>query len=132
MIEHYSQIKLAHIVCVILSGSLFSLRGLYMLAGSGTANHPALRWLSYVIDTALLTTALLLMTILHQYPFVQSWLTVKVLLLMAYIVLGVFALRRGRTRSGRAACFAAAVIVYLVIASVALTHNPFGALRALM
>ena len=32
--------------------------------------------------------ALMLVTILHQYPFVQSWLTVKVLLLVVYIVLG--------------------------------------------
>jgi uncharacterized membrane protein SirB2 len=130
MIEYYSQIKLTHIACVILSGCLFSLRGLLMLASSGTANHPALRWLSYVIDTALLTSALMLIAILHQYPLVQSWLTVKVLLLVVYIVLGVFALRRGRTRSGRAACFAAAVTVYLAIVSVALTHNPLGALRA--
>ena len=30
-----------------------------------------LRFLSYTIDTVLLTAALMLATILHQYPFVQ-------------------------------------------------------------
>ena len=47
-----------------------------------------LRYLSYTIDTVLLTAALMLATILHQYPFVHAWLTVKVLLLVVYIVLG--------------------------------------------
>ena len=35
---------------------------------------------TYTIDTVLLTAALMLATLLHQYPFVHAWLTVKVLL----------------------------------------------------
>ena len=68
MIEFYPQIKFVHIIAVILSGSLFALRGLLMLARSRFTNHPALRYLSYAIDTTLLTAALTLVTILHQYP----------------------------------------------------------------
>jgi uncharacterized membrane protein SirB2 len=128
MIEFYPQIKFVHVLCVILSGSLFVVRGFMMLADSRLANHAALRCLSYAIDTTLLTAALMLVTILHQYPFVQAWLTVKLLLLVVYIVLGVFALRRGRTRLVRAAFFAAAIAVYLFIVSVAWTHDPRGAL----
>ncbi len=130
MLEFYPQIRLFHISCVLLSGSLFCLRGLLMLAGSAHANHLLLRWLSYAIDSALLTAALLLMTLLHQYPVQQSWLTVKVLLIAVYVVLGVFALRRGRTYRARARCFAAAVLVYLFVISVARAHEPLGALRA--
>jgi len=126
MIEFYPQIKFAHVLCVILSGSLFALRGLMMLSGSRFTNHAALRYLSYAIDTTLLTAALMLVTILHQYPFVQAWLTVKVLLLVVYIVLGVFALRRGRTRRVRAICYVAALVVFASIVGVALTHNPLG------
>jgi uncharacterized membrane protein SirB2 len=126
MIEFYPQIKFVHVLCVILSGSLFALRGLMMLAGSRFTNHAALRYLSYAIDTTLLTAALMLITILHQYPFVQAWLTVKVLLLVVYIVLGVFALRRGRTRRIRAVCYVAALAVFGSIVGVALTHNPHG------
>jgi uncharacterized membrane protein SirB2 len=126
MIEFYPQIKFAHVLCVILSGSLFALRGMMMLAGSRLANHPATRYLSYAIDTTLLTAALMLITILHQYPFVQAWLTVKVLLLVLYIVLGVFALRRGRTRRIRAICYVAALVVFASIIGVALAHNPLG------
>jgi len=126
MIEFYPQIKFVHVLCVILSGSLFALRGAMMLADSRFTNHAALRYLSYAIDTTLLTAALMLITILHQYPFVQAWLTVKVFLLVVYIVLGVFALRRGRTRQVRAICYFAALFVYAYIIGVALAHDPRG------
>ena len=126
MIEFYPQIKLVHIWCVALSGSLFALRGTMMLAGSNGVYHPALKYLSYLIDTTLLGAAVLLTLILHQYPFVQSWLTAKVLLLVVYIVLGVFALRRGRSRVSRAGFFIAALAVYLFIVSIAVAHDPRG------
>ncbi|MBS0569962.1 MAG: SirB2 family protein [Proteobacteria bacterium] len=126
MAAHYLLIKSIHIWCVALSGSLFTLRGMMMLGGSVRVYHPALKYLSYLIDTTLLTAAVLLTLIIHQYPFVQSWLTAKVLLLVVYIVLGVFALRRGRSRSGRAGFFVAALAVYLFIVSIAIAHDPWG------
>ncbi len=131
MIEFYPQIKFVHVLCVVLSGGLFAVRGLFMLAESGLANHAVLRYLSYAIDTTLLTAALMLTTILQQYPFVQSWLTAKVLLLVVYVVLGAFALRRGRTPAVRAACYVAALAVFLFIVSIARTHDPRGVLHLL-
>jgi len=85
-----------------------------------------LRRLSYAIDTTLLAAALLLASIIHQWPFVQPWLTTKVLLMLAYIALGLIALRLGKTRPVRLACFVAALIVYSFIISVALTHDSRG------
>lgn len=131
MIEFYPQIKFVHVLCVVFSGSLFALRGTMMLAGSRFSNSALLRYLSYAIDTTLLTAALMLITILHQYPFVQAWLTAKVLLLVLYIVLGVYALRRGPTLRTRAVCFVAALAVFLTIAGIALAHNPAAWLVAL-
>ena len=49
----------------------------------------------------LLVSAIALAAITAQYPFVQPWLTAKVLALLAYILLGTVAIRRGRTRRGR-------------------------------
>jgi uncharacterized membrane protein SirB2 len=126
MAAWFLQILWVHIGCVIASGSLFFTRGCMMLAGLPIANHVALRRISVLIDSLLLAAAIALTTIIHQYPFVQAWLTVKVILLVAYIVLGVFALRRGPTRAVRAACFAAALIVFLFIITVARTQNPLG------
>jgi uncharacterized membrane protein SirB2 len=126
MAAWYLQILWIHVGCVIASGSLFFTRGCMMLADLSAANHAALRRISVVIDSLLLAAAIALTTIIHQYPFVQAWLTVKVILLVVYIVLGVFALRRGRTRAIRAGFFAAAMIVFLFIVSVARAHDPLG------
>ncbi len=127
MIEYYLEIKWVHVAAVIASGSLFAIRGAAQLAGAGWTMAAPLRYLSYAIDTVLLTAALMLVTVLRQYPFVQDWLTVKVLLLIVYIVLGSFALKRGGTRAVRAGFYVAALAVYLFIASVARAHHPAGA-----
>jgi uncharacterized membrane protein SirB2 len=127
MAAWYLQILMIHVGCVIASGTLFFTRGCMMLAGLAAANHIALRRISVVIDTLLLAAAIALTTIIHQYPFVPAWPNVKVLLLVVYIMLGVFALRRGRTRRTRAACFGAAMLVFLFIVTVARTHSPLGA-----
>lgn len=97
-----------------------------MWVDSRWTNAPTLRLLSYAIDTLLLGSAVSLAGILHEYPFVSTWLTAKLLLLVVYILLGIFALRRGRTRPIRQVCFIAALSVYAFIISIATTHNPRG------
>jgi uncharacterized membrane protein SirB2 len=85
-----------------------------------------LRYLPHVVDTVLLTSALMLTTVIHQYPFAASWLTVKVVLLVVYIVLGSIALKRGRTRRVRAWAFIAALATVAFLLTVARTHHPLG------
>ena len=127
MIEFYPQIKSVHVATVIASGLLFALRGLLVLAGRPSwARATPVRWLSYAIDTTLLTAALMLLTILPGALFANGWLTAKVALLVVYVVLGVFALRRGRTATVRAACYVAAVATYAFMYSIARTHHPGG------
>lgn len=126
MIEFYPQIKWFHVACVVLSGLLFTLRGGLMLAGLPLANAAALRYLSYLIDTALLTAALMLVTLLRVYPIASAWLTVKIALIIVYIVLGSMALRRGRSRRTRLIAFIAALAVYGFVATIARAHHPFG------
>jgi uncharacterized membrane protein SirB2 len=52
-----------------------------------------------------------------------------VCLLVVYVALGTFALRRGRTPRVRGACYLAALAVYLFIISVARAHSPWGILE---
>jgi uncharacterized membrane protein SirB2 len=82
MIEFYPQIKAIHIAAIMASGLLFLLRGAAVQFGASWAMAAPLRYLSYAIDTVLLTAALMLATIIHQFPFVQGWLTAKALLLV--------------------------------------------------
>jgi uncharacterized membrane protein SirB2 len=130
MIEFYPQIKWVHVAAVIASGSIFALRGAGVLAGGRWPMGAVLRYLSYAIDTVLLTAALMLATILHQYPFVHAWLTAKVTLLAAYIVLGSWALKRAPSKKAKAGCYIAALSLYLLIASIARAHHPLGLLAA--
>ena len=87
-----------------------------------------LRYLPHVVDMVLLTTALMLTTVIRQYPFAVDWLTVKVVLLAAYIVLGSIALRRGRTRAVRVGAFIAALLTVAFLVTVARAHHPLGIL----
>ena len=88
MFEFYPQIKWVHVACVLASGSLFALRGLLVQLGhAGTAQWMPLRWLSYAIDTTLLTAALMLVSILPGAMFANGWLTTKLVLLVVYVVL---------------------------------------------
>jgi uncharacterized membrane protein SirB2 len=126
LIEFYPQIRSLHILAITLSGSLFALRGLGVLAGARWPQAAMVRYLSYTIDTALLTTALMLWTLLPAGVFANHWLTLKLVLVAAYVVLGMFALRRGRTPRARAVCYFAALSVFVVIVGIARAHHPWG------
>lgn len=126
MLEFYPQIKSAHILAVALSGSLFALRGLGVLLGMRWPLWAPVRYLSYAIDTVLLTAALMLLTILPGAMFANGWLTVKLVLVVVYIVLGVFALKRGRTRGRKALSYVLALLAFLAVVGIARMHHPWG------
>ncbi|THF64379.1 SirB2 family protein [Pseudothauera rhizosphaerae] len=122
----YLALKHLHVSCVVLSIAGFTLRGLWMLAGSRLLGHRLTRVLPHIVDSVLLLSAVALAAMSGQYPFVAGWVTAKVAGLLAYIVLGAVALRRGRTRTVRAAAFVGALAVYGWVVSVALSRNPAG------
>jgi uncharacterized membrane protein SirB2 len=126
MIEFYPQIKAVHIAMVVASGLLFSVRGAGVLAGMHWPMRLPAKLLSYGIDTTLLTAALMLFTILPHAMFSNGWLATKLVLLVVYIGLGTFALKRGRTPRVRAACYVAALGVFAFIISIARAHHPLG------
>lgn len=123
----YLEIRTVHIAAVLFSGALFLVRAAAGAVFDATWTMAApVRYLSYTIDSILLTAALMLMTIVQQFPFIDAWLTVKVLLLVGYIVLGSFALKRAKSRRARLAFSAAAIVVFVFILTVARTHSPMG------
>ena len=127
MIEFYPQIRSIHILAVILSGSLFALRGMALLMTHARWPQAApVRYLSYLIDSVLLTAALMLLTMLPGAMFANHWLMVKVMLVVVYVVLGVFALRRGRTPRMRTLCYLGALLVFATIIGIARAHHPLG------
>jgi uncharacterized membrane protein SirB2 len=131
MTEYYLVLRNVHIACAILTVTLFVLRGGLMLADSRWQQNEVLRYLPHAVDTVLLTTALMLTTVIHQFPFAVDWLTVKVVLLVAYIVLGSIALKRGRTKAIRILAFVAALATVGYLVTVARAHHPLGVFAGL-
>lgn len=132
MIEFYPQIRQFHIFVALLSGAIFAVRGAFALAGARWPQALPVKWLSYAVDTALLTAALMLLTILPWAMFANGWLLAKVTLIVVYVALGVFALRRGRTRRTRAVCYVLALLVFGAVYSIARAHHPLGILLRLV
>lgn len=126
MIEFYPQIKMIHIALALLSGGLFAVRGAGVLAGMRWPHWLPVRWTSYAIDTSLLTAALMLLTVLPGAVFANGWLTAKLVLLVVYVVLGVFAIKRARTKTTKAICYVAALATFGMVYTIARAHHPLG------
>jgi len=129
MIEFYPQIKLVHVAAVLASGGLFLLRGLAVQGGSAWGMATPVRFLSYGIDIVLLSAALMLVAVLPSAVFANGWLWAKLGLLVFYIVLGSFALKRGRTPRIRLITFVVALLAYAAMYGIARTHDPLGAIH---
>ncbi|WP_310491411.1 SirB2 family protein [Dechloromonas sp.] len=121
----YLALKHLHVTCVVLSGLGFCLRGWWMFTESPLRQHRLTRILPHIVDTLLLGSALSMAWMSGQYPFVHGWLTAKLFGLLAYILFGMMALKRGRTLAIRVRYFGLAVLAYVFIVSVALTRNYF-------
>lgn len=120
----YAAVKLLHMSCAAISVSLFVWRGQRALRELPPWQSSWLRALPHVIDTIFLGSAIALTLMIHQYPFINGWLTAKLLGLVAYIVLGSLALKRARTSPVRTVAFFAALCVFAYIVGVAVTHDP--------
>ena len=122
----YIAVYWLHVTSVIVSGSFFLVRGIWMLMESNLLNHRFVRIAPHVNDTVLLSAAIGLAVMSGQYPFMQDWLTAKFFALVAYIILGIYALRQGATKPVRAICLVLALLTYMYLVSVALSRSPLG------
>jgi len=131
MIEFYPQIKHAHIGLALWSGMFFALRGAGSLSGMRWPHWTGVRMTSYAVDTALLTAALMLLSIVPASLYANGWLLSKLVMLAAYIGFGIVALRRTRGRAVRAGCYGAALLAFAMAYGIARTHHPLGWLAPL-
>jgi uncharacterized membrane protein SirB2 len=119
----YGLIKLIHVSTVAITLPLFVLRGIWMMADSPRLQARWVKILPHVNDTILLASGIGLAVLLGQYPFVNGWLTAKLLALLAYIILGTIALKRGKIKPIRITAFCLALGVFAYLVAVAITHQ---------
>jgi uncharacterized membrane protein SirB2 len=120
----YRGIRNLHVGAVAASLCLFALRGAWMMRGSARLQQRWVKIVPHVVDTLLLASAIWLAIQLRVTPLRDAWLTAKVAGLIAYVVLGSVALKRGRTPAIRIAAFAGALLVFAYIVAVAWTKQP--------
>jgi len=125
----YVALKNLHLATIALTLTLFVLRGAWMMADSSRLQARWVRIVPHVNDTLLLTSGISLAILMQQYPLVHGWLTAKFFALIAYIVLGTLALKRGKTKARRIAAWVAALLVFGYMAAVARAHDPFPFLQ---
>ena len=89
----YVILKHLHMLTAYLTITLFALRLLLDMVGKPEWRQTPLRWIPHANDTILLVAAIGLVVVTPWMPFVHDWLTLKVLLLVGYIVAGLFALK---------------------------------------
>lgn len=128
--DYFLPMRALHMTCAGLSIAGFVLRWIWMLTNSRLLSARATKILPHIIDTLLLASAIALVAIIG-FSANAAWLGAKIAGLVVYIVLGTFALKRGRTKGARAVYGVLAIIVFAFIASVARTHDPLGFLHGI-
>jgi len=111
-------------VLAALTISGFLLRGYWTISGSSLRHNRAAKVIPHVVDTLFLGTGIWLVILLGLAPLQHPWLLAKFTGLLAYIGLGMVAMRFGRTSQSRLIAFVAAVTAFAYIVGVALTKNP--------
>ena len=116
--------KSIHMITLTITITGFILRSIWMLRDSPLLQTRLVKTLPHVNDTVLFISAIWTAALLGQYPFVNAWLTAKVVGLLAYIILGAIALSYGKTRLIRSMAFVGALLCFAYVVAVAFTKNP--------
>lgn len=122
----YATLKLVHQSAVTLSIIGFFARGWGSLAGAAWVRGHAARTLPHVVDTVLLGSAVGLAWLLQLNPLSTPWLAAKIIGLLAYIGLGMVALRPQRRPAQRTIAWVAALLCFAQIVAVAITKRASG------
>ncbi|MCU0811937.1 MAG: SirB2 family protein, partial [Thiobacillaceae bacterium] len=102
---YYALIKHLHLATIVVTLTLFLLRGVWMLMDSPRLQARWTRIVPHINDSLLLASGIALAALMQQYPLVHGWLTAKLFALIAYIVLGTARQRRDGSPPGSPPCW---------------------------
>ncbi len=120
----YFAFKHIHMLCAAISIIGFIIRGALRIQGSSVLQKRWLRVAPHIVDTLLLLSAIGLTITIGQYPFVNAWLTAKLLGLIVYIFLGVVTMRIAKSQPVRIVAYLLAIATFFYVGSVAVTKMP--------
>jgi uncharacterized membrane protein SirB2 len=115
----YEFVKYIHVTAITLSISGFIFRVLLKLNDSPYQTKYWFKKLPHKVDIILLASALTMVYILGVNPFTTFWIAEKIIGLLLYIMLGMVALRWGKTKNIKIIAAGLAVMVFSYIVYVA-------------
>ncbi len=119
----YTVINIIHIATAFISIAGFFIRGIWMIQSSSILQQRWVKITPAINDSLLLLSAIALVILTAQFPGPVAWINAKILALILYIVLGIIALKRGKTREIRITAWCLALLTYAYITMVALNKN---------
>lgn len=124
MQDFYLPIKNLHMSLAMLSLVGFIIRGWWAINSSALLQQRWIKITPHIVDTLLLTTAVLLMIILGQHPGNQNWILAKIVALVFYIGFGTLAIKRAPSKASKALFLILAIATFSYIIGVAIAHHP--------
>ena len=115
----YEFVKYLHVTAITLSILGFIIRVFLKNNDSPYQTKYWFKKLPHKVDTLLLVSALTMVYILGVNPLTTFWIAEKIIGLLIYILLGMIALRWGKTKNIRMAAAGLAVMVFSYIVYVA-------------
>lgn len=122
----YLIFKTIHLTCAVISITGFLFRSYLMVIDSPLLKHKAVLVIPHLIDTVFLVSGFSMAFMLNFGLFSQSWLTMKVFMLMFYLLFVGIALSRGTTKKIRIISFCLAILTFAYITGVAINKTPIA------
>lgn len=123
----YEGLKHFHLLTIVVSVSLLTLRFGLLLAGSTKGETKILKVFSHINDTLLLVTGIGLVSVTGFVPFTDAapWMTEKVSCILAYFALAFFTLKLAKNNLLRICAYLGSLGWLLMASKLAVTKTPF-------
>lgn len=122
----YVLLKMLHMATAYLTILLFALRLVLDAAGRPGWRQTPLRFIPHINDTILLVSAISLLFVVGYISAMPNWIIAKIVLLVGYIIAGVFALKTTVAKPVRIVAAVLALAQVLGILHLAMAKPFFG------
>lgn len=119
----YALLKHIHLATIVITLALFLLRGAWRLTDSPMLQKKWVKIVPHTNDAILLAAAIGMLIVAQLNPLEHGWIMAKIIALLAYIVLGTIALKRGKTALQRNLAFIGALAVFGYMLAVAVSKQ---------
>jgi len=122
--KYYLIFKSIHVTSVLLSFILFITRSYWLWYQPRLLNNKAIKRLPHLIDSVLLFSALLMITVADLSPGSNhQWLTAKITAMLMYILTGLYLFRKAQSRNEILFSLLLAIVIFAYIVHTAITKN---------